>query len=71
MAFLRVATLGGEVKEFYVGEGTPVLDFLADKGVPTQGYRVEVNGAIADGSTTIESDATVILAPQVKGGTYK
>lgn len=70
MKFLRVATLGGEVKEYAVADGTNLFAFLRDNGYSTEGLRVEFGGQIASATTAVNSDGTVVLTPQVKGGSF-
>ena len=68
MAFLKVASLGGEIKEYFVADNTPLLSYLRSQGHSTEGVKVELNSVVADEATAVTTDGVAVLTSAVKGG---
>lgn len=68
MPIVKVIRVGEPVVDYHVEPGTTVGDFLAAHGIDANGRALVLNGETATASTLISDNATLLLAPAVKGG---
>lgn len=68
MNLVKVAKLGGAVKEVALENGATIRTALAAAGVSADGFEVRLNGAPAGLDTPVRSGDIVTLVPQIKGG---
>lgn len=69
---VRVAQIGGEIKEIALEEGSTIEDALNAAGIdPNGGQRIRVDGETAELQDELEDGDYVTLSGKIKGGTTK
>ena len=67
MITVKVGQLPGSINEYALNDGATVSDALTAASLSPRGFEIRVNGAVADPSRRLFSDALVLLVKQVKG----
>lgn len=66
---VKIGVMPGEVKEYFVEEGTTIADAIANANIDPSGYEIKVDGQKVDPASATVSNNTslILLTQQVKG----